>query len=86
MEIIGILSAEDNIYGTLSGESEIVGVLSTPVTIKNTDYKGSYAVTPGEQPVVLQTQNHNMTENLIVGAIPSNYGRISYNGSVLTVW
>lgn len=86
MDIIGIISAEENIYGTLSGESEIVGVISTPSIIKNSDYDGSYTITPGDQPVVLQTQGHNMESNVVVEAIPSNYGRISYNGSILTVW
>lgn len=86
MKIIGIVSVDENIYGNVSGESEIVGEISTPKIVKNTDYEGSYTVTPGESPVVLMTQEHNMTANVTVEAIPSNYGRISYNGSTLTVW
>ena len=48
-------------------------------------YKGLYAVTPGQEVQVLQTDGLMMVGNLTVGAIPSNYGLITYDGSVITV-
>lgn len=48
-------------------------------------YEGPYEVTPGAEAVVLETYNLRMTGNVTVNPIPSNYGLITWNGSVLTV-
>lgn len=48
-------------------------------------YRGAYEVTPGREAQVLPTDGLMMTGDLTVGAIPSNYGLITYNGSVITV-
>ena len=48
-------------------------------------YVGSYEVTPGAAAVVLPTSGLRMTDNITVNPIPSNYGLITWNGSVLTV-
>lgn len=48
-------------------------------------YTGEYEVTPSSEPVVLETASKLMTRNVTVNPIPSNYGLITWNGSVLTV-
>lgn len=48
-------------------------------------YRGSYEVTPAAQPQVLPTGGLMMERDLTVGAIPSNYGLITYDGSTITV-
>ena len=48
-------------------------------------YPGPYEVTPSQAPTVLQTAGKRMTEDVTVGAIPSNYGLIEWNGSRLRV-
>ena len=48
-------------------------------------YAGPYEVTPGAQPVTLTTAGLTMAQNVTVGAIPSNYGRITWDGSIITV-
>lgn len=48
-------------------------------------YPGPYEVTPGAEPVVLATDGHSMTADVVVAAVPSNYGLITWNGSTLTV-
>lgn len=50
-----------------------------------TPYSGQYEVTPTESTQVLDTAYHKMTANVVVNPIPSNYGRITYNGSTITV-
>lgn len=50
-----------------------------------TPYSGRYEVTPGESTQVLDTAYRKMAENVVVNPIPSNYGRITYNGSTITV-
>lgn len=51
-----------------------------------TPYSGRYEVTPSESTQVLETAYHKMTENVVVNPIPSNYGRITYNGAGLLVY
>lgn len=48
-------------------------------------YDGPYTVTPGAEAQTLETNGKRMTENVVVGAIPSNYGLVTWNGSVLTI-
>lgn len=48
-------------------------------------YEGDYKVTPTSEEQVLQTKNKVLLNNVIVAPIPSNYGRISWNGATLTV-
>ena len=48
-------------------------------------YTGAYTVTPSGQTQVLATDGLRMTGDVTVNPIPSNYGLISWNGSVLTV-
>lgn len=48
-------------------------------------YDGPYEVTPSQETQTLETAGKLMGENVIINPVPSNYGRITYNGSVLTV-
>ena len=60
--------------------------LSTPVTITDLPvYDGAYEVTPTQETQVLDTALKAMSGDVIVKPIPSNYGLITWNGSVLTV-
>lgn len=48
-------------------------------------YTGEYVVTPSENEQVLATKGKYLSNNVVINPIPSNYGKISWNGSVLTV-
>ena len=48
-------------------------------------YDGSYSVIPSNEVQTLPTSGKLLARNVVVGAIPSNYGLISWNGSYLTV-
>lgn len=48
-------------------------------------YEGETTVTPSSSRVVLETNEHSLYSNIIIEPIPSNYGRIAWNGSALTV-
>lgn len=48
-------------------------------------YEGAYTVTPGAEAQELQTSGLQMLGNIIVEAIPSNYGLITWDGATLTV-
>ena len=49
------------------------------------EYKGAYEVTPSSEAQVLPTEGLMMRGDLTVGAIPSNYGLVTWDGSVITV-
>ena len=48
-------------------------------------YDGSYSVVPSDHEQILQTANKAMLRDFVIAPIPSNYGKITYNGSVITV-
>lgn len=48
-------------------------------------YTGETTFTPTEQTQVAETSGRIVDTNIIINPIPSNYGRIAWNGSALTV-
>ena len=48
-------------------------------------YEGSYTVVPGATAQVLSTERKSMLHDVTVAPIPSNYGLITWDGSVITV-
>ena len=48
-------------------------------------YEGEYEVTPSEDTQVLFTDGKVLSRNVTVHPIPSNWGKITWNGAVLTV-
>lgn len=60
----------------------------TPIArdyVERDPYDGEYTITPTSETQILETKNFRMTDNIVVGAIPQNYGLITWNGSTLTV-
>ena len=48
-------------------------------------YTGQYTVTPGATAQTLATNGKRMTADVVVGAIPENYGLVTWNGSILKI-
>ena len=84
-KIIGKLSVDQSISGSLSPPVAIQGSLSIGGGVSLPEYDGNYTVTPSATEQILQTENKITTRNITVKPIPSNYGLISWNGSILTV-
>ncbi len=85
-----ILVEQELIEQQISVESESVeksvDIASEPITITGTEpYEGSYSVTPSASEQILETEGLRMTQNVTINPIPSNYGLITWNGSVITV-
>ena len=71
--------------------------LANGVGVVDSDYRGEvcvglcnvsnkeYTITPGDEEQVLITKNLRMTDNITVKAVPSNYGKIDWNGQYLVV-
>lgn len=82
----GTLSPVASLSGTLSPRATLSGTLTIPKVIGPDTYQGPYEATPSEDTQVLQTGDYLMSNNITIHPIPSNYGRIAWNGSVLTVF
>ena len=73
------------LIGTLSGTGSLTGALSTTQPPPPTIYGGPYEVTPSRDTQVLETRSKLATADIVINPIPSNYGLITYSGSILTV-
>jgi len=79
--IIGRVASTGTIGASLSGVQSIGASLDT----SGAPYRGAYEVTPTEYAQVLPTAGKTPSSDIVVQPIPSNYGLITYNGSVITV-
>lgn len=62
--------------------------VSEQIVIEDHDtlpYRGEYEFTPTEDVQTVLINGLRATRNITINPIPSNYGKISWNGSVLTV-
>lgn len=75
---VNITVSDDSKSFGLGIETQIVASVAS-------EYEGPYTVTPSESLQTLQTKNCRMTDNIVVNPIPSNYGLITWNGSIITV-
>lgn len=48
-------------------------------------YNGPYNVTPSREQQVLITAEKILLSNVVVDPIPSNYGLVTWNGTILTI-
>ena len=81
----GYINGQGSMGGTLSGSIGIAGDLDRNYTQTYDDYAGPYEVVPSRETQTLRTNRLLMTSNVTIAPIPSNYGLIEWNGSVLRV-
>ena len=66
----------------------ITATATLTTTIKTSElpeYIGAVEVTPTNEPQVLSTRNTAVFSDITINPIPSNYGRITYSGGIITV-
>ena len=68
-----------------TGPKELSTEQVRTVYIEHPEYEGYYNVTPGTLPQTLNTRDRLLTQDVIVGAIPQNYGLVTWNGAWLTI-
>lgn len=86
MKLKGVISSVGTLTGKLSYGSPN-NLLSGVIRFSDTTpiYAGEYEATPTQFVQILYTKGRRMTENVTVNPIPSNYGLITWDGSVMTV-
>lgn len=85
IQITGTLTPQASLSATLSTNARLTGTLTIPEGASVRKYEGEYEVTPTEETITLSTSNLQMTHNVTINPIPSNYGLITWNGTTLTV-
>lgn len=82
-----VVSSLDEFQMTVNADVVEIGTkAAADIRVTASDvYTGPYTVTPTEEPQILQTRNKLATENVVVDPIPTNYGRLTWTGNILTV-
>lgn len=76
----------NTLHACFQGADTLDASLNSTVYIPVVDvYEGPYEATPTQFTQTLSTEGFTMAQNVIIHPIPSNYGLITYNGSILTV-
>ena len=70
---------------TASEVSLAVSVGANYVMNREDTYEGPYEITPSAEEQTVNTRMTALEQDIVIHAIPNNYGLISYNGSVITV-
>ena len=83
--LTGSISPVGSVTGTISGSHGVSGTITVGGSETLPEYEGPYTVTPGATEQTLETADHALTANIVIEAVPQNYGLITWNGSYLTV-
>ena len=81
----GLIVTGAVIDGGVKSSLSITGDVMTGGGKPSPPYEGLTEVTPGDTAQVLPTTGFLLLEDITINPIPSNYGRITWNGSFLTV-
>lgn len=90
MNDIVVLDGTCSLLNNLNGSCELLnrldGVADKVILVSSDDYyTGDYEVTPGDEKITLETEQLKMNANVVINPVPSNYGKITWNGSIMTV-
>ena len=81
-----VLTAGSDSLSLKRGESDSISIKASEGTpIVSNPYTGATDVIPSEQVQTLETAGKELLRNITVQPIPSNYGKITYNGSTILV-
>ena len=84
-ELTGRLTSSGQLSGFLSAAKGVSGLLTIPSAVGVDIYNGLYEYTPTANTQTIEIDHKMATSNIVINPIPSNYGLIAWNGSVLTV-
>lgn len=85
IEVNIALGEIQNISAAIAKRPHIMGAEFVGIPMVRQIYHGDYTITPTDSEQILQTAELVMAQNVRINPIPSNYGKITYNGAVLTV-
>lgn len=72
--------------GATASEVSLAASMGAAYTMHREDtYQGEYEFTPSAEEQTVPTRMKALEQDIVIHAIPNNYGLITYNGSVITV-
>ena len=81
--LIGTLKAVGVLTGEVSEEQGLSGVLTIAGSIPS--FPGPYTITAGDASQIISCAGLLMPQDIVVEAVPSNYGKIAWDGISLSV-
>lgn len=85
IQISGTIQGISQIGGSISLTDGISAELMLPDIVSPPSYQGSYEFTPSAETQIVNVSGMVMTDDITINPIPTNYGLVEWNGSVLTV-
>lgn len=67
-----------------TGES-VPAVVGVKIEIGAEPYHGAYEFTPTDEAQIIPTADKVLGYDILINPIPSNYGHIAWDGSIITV-
>ena len=83
-ELDGQITHTEKLSGKLSNDGALSGKLSHYIGDR-APYTGPYEFTPTREKQSIEMTGQYATKDIVINPIPSNYGLIEWDGSVLTV-
>lgn len=83
--IVGSVTLAQSLSGEITDPEKKSGSIGKAKIELVPEYEGAYSITPTEQAQVIDVKDMKMKDNIVVDAIPNNYGLITWNGITLTV-
>lgn len=84
--MIGTIQGIGAVTGTVQGNGNLTVGISIPEVVQTLPYEGAYEITPNDSEQTIPIVGLRATDNITIHPVPSNYGRIEWNGSELTVY
>lgn len=79
-------NSPESFTATFSSSEQAKAEFGAFVVVPEVDYfDGDYEITPSAEAQIIPIVGKTARQDITVGAIPNNYGLITWNGSTLTV-
>lgn len=82
--LIGKIQSAGQLQGSVSAEEQMKGSFNL-FELPENQYEGSYVFTPSSQTQYAPTAYMTLLGDIKINPIPSNYGLITYDGTIITV-
>lgn len=85
IDLVGSIGSAGSISGRIGFDAGLTGDISMGAGEIVEEYDGPTSIVPSDREQVLETKNLKMKENIVIEQIPSNYGKIEWDGSRLRI-
>lgn len=79
-----VMENRATIKGTISAKQKLTGIITSAMP-NIPVYDGPATIIPSDREQVLETKDLKLKENIVVEPIPSNYGKIEWDGARLRI-